>query len=290
MQKSFEGIINILKPPGLTSGDVVVKVRGILRRITGIKHKAGHLGTLDPGASGVLPIAVGKATRLFELLTARDKKYRAIITFGTSTDTLDSYGKTDSTSGIIPSIEELQEVLPRFTGETEQIPPRYSAVKINGRKAYELARKDEEFTIKPRKVIINSIELIRQVDDKSYMIDINCKGGTYIRSLVGDIAKSLDTVAYMSLLIRLSAAGLNISDSKTLDEFAANPCVTDIGEALSDMIRYDIDPKYIRELINGVRVTLNDMPKDKFVVYIEDKPFGIARSDDNKLIVDTRLW
>ncbi len=186
------GMINMLKPVGLTSSDVVVRVRGILRRHTGEKYKVGHMGTLDPGASGVLPVAIGNATRLFGLLANKTKIYRAIMRFGYSTDTCDSYGIVTEKSEHIPTISELASILPSFVGKINQIPPKYSAISINGKRAYSMARENIDFDIPVRTITINSLEIIEQLDDRTFVIDINCMGGTYIRTLIYDIAKKLE--------------------------------------------------------------------------------------------------
>jgi len=284
----MQGIINILKPPGLTSSDVVVKVRGILRQITGEKVKAGHLGTLDPGASGVLIIAIGKAARLFDILQHKRKIYRARITFGKSTDTIDSYGRVTDKNSYIPEREQLEEVLNDFVGEINQVPPHYSAINIDGKKAYELAREGVDFSPKAKKIVINSIKIIER-DNDSYILDVDCMGGTYIRSLVRDIAKKLNTEAYMSLLIRLNSNGTDIKGSKTLEEFKENPEVLSEECILKGYARYDIDSKLGKQLLNGIKIKVNDTPQGKFLLYYENSLFGVAHNDNNTLKIDVRL-
>ena len=147
------GFVNIIKPTGMTSSDVVLKVK----RILGTK-KVGHLGTLDPAASGVLPIAVGRATKFFDYFLSKDKVYVASVIFGIETDTLDSFGKVLNTQSSEVSLEQINSVLYKFIGEIEQIPPKFSAIKINGKRAYDLARESADFEIKPRKINIYSIK------------------------------------------------------------------------------------------------------------------------------------
>lgn len=237
------GVFNIIKPTGFTSSDVVVKIRGLLRRHYGIKNiKVGHLGTLDPGGSGVLPIVFGKATRLFDYLSQSDKKYRAEFVFGKTTDTLDSYGMITETSENIPNIEQISRVIPEFIGEIEQLPPHYSRISVGGVRSCDAVRRGVEIDIPTRKVIIKKIEIIRQSSGR-VTLDIECGGGTYIRSLCRDIAKRLGTVAYMSFIIRLATKSLTVNNGVTIaevtDDIEGNILPIDI--LLEGMPRYEID-------------------------------------------------
>lgn len=285
----MKGIVNLLKPTGMTSSDAVVRIRGILKSKTGNKLKVGHLGTLDPGASGVLPIAVGRATKLFKLENNNHKCYRAAITFGKATDTLDSYGKVTKVKDHIPSKQQFIDALPAFIGNIEQIPPKYSAVNIQGKRAYELARENKEFTIQRRNVIINNIGFIEQLNEKTFVIDIDCMGGTYIRSLVRDIAASLDSPAYMSFLIRIKSNGLDLSKSVTLEEFQKNTELLPVESILRDYIKYDIDTSYKQKLLNGVPIEINNLPNRDFLVYLENELFAVAHKEGARLIIDIRL-
>lgn len=211
----MNGILNILKPTGMTSHDVV----GQIRRKFEVR-KAGHTGTLDPNAAGVLPVCIGRATKLSRYLTEKDKRYRCEMIFGKTTDTLDSYGQVTAIDEDIREVSEemLTETVNRFVGEIEQIPPAYSAIKVGGKKLYEAARKGKEVgQIPARKVRIHEISLLRYEYPKLVM-DIVCSKGTYIRSLVRDIAAACDRNAYMSLLIRMQAGPFKIEDAVTLEE------------------------------------------------------------------------
>ena len=156
----ISGFVNFYKPSGMTSSDAVAIVRGTLSRALGEKVKAGHMGTLDPFATGVLPIGVGKAARLFDILLKKQKTYIAVIKFGTATDTLDLTGKVLSEGGVVPSREDLERVLPEFTGELMQIPPAYSAQSVGGRRAYDLARKGQDVELAPLYVNVHSLRLL----------------------------------------------------------------------------------------------------------------------------------
>lgn len=286
MQNSiFSGFFNILKPCGPSSSDIVVKVR----KITGIK-KIGHLGTLDPYAAGVLPVAVGKATKLFDLLAFKEKKYRAVFTFGIETDTGDSDGIITETSDIIPSFDSVKQALKHFTGEIDQIPHRYSAVKIEGQKAYDLAREGKQFILKSKKVYIKSFELLRQKENE-FTFDIVCSGGTYIRSLCRDLASLLKTNAYMSMLIRLSSGAFDINNSVTLKELehSIGDNMLDITYPIAYMEKIIADEKYYKALINGIAIDFKSEDKKQVLVYCGGEFFGIGSVTDNKLKVDTFL-
>jgi len=211
----LDGITNVLKPVGMTSKEVVQW----LRRKTNAS-KAGHVGTLDPGAAGVLPVCLGKATRLAEYYTGQSKAYRAEITFGISTDTLDAFGR--ETSRVIPRItrSDFLKVLPAFLGSIEQIPPMYSAVRKNGRHLYELARQGLEIARETRTVTIDKIDLIEWYEDvyPRALLDIECSKGTYIRTLCQDIGDALGCGAHMSFLLRLRTGSFLLENAYTLEE------------------------------------------------------------------------
>ncbi|MHB1392483.1 MAG: tRNA pseudouridine(55) synthase TruB [Clostridia bacterium] len=212
--KIMNGIINILKPPGMTSHDVVSFMRKVLNT-----KKIGHTGTLDPEAAGVLPICVGKATKVAQYLTDKQKRYRANIKFGTVTDTYDSYGQIIRETGQV-SIEPkvLEETLKSFTGSISQKPPIYSALKVKGKKLYEYAREGKEVQIEERPVDIYELKLVSMVAGDEAMIDVLCSKGTYIRTLCYDIGEALGCGAYMSQLVRLGSSPFTIEDSNTLEE------------------------------------------------------------------------
>lgn len=213
----MQGIIIINKEKGYTSQDVVSKVKKILN----IK-KAGHTGTLDPMATGVLPVLLGSYTKLSKYLIEHDKKYIVTLKLGKKTDTGDSEGKVVETHDFI--LENLEEnnisgILRSFLGESEQIPPMYSAIKVNGKKLYEYAREGKEVALEPRKIIIYEINLIKiNKENQEIEFEVMCSKGTYIRSLCEDIAKKFGTVGYMSNLKRTVVDKFKIEDSITLDE------------------------------------------------------------------------
>lgn len=231
----MNGFVNVIKPVGATASDVVICLKHVLG-----ERKVGHLGTLDPGASGVLPVAIGQGTKLFDFLTNKVKKYRAFFTFGKTTDTLDSYGEITEVANILPTKEQLEDVLKGFVGEFNQIPPIYSAKSVGGVRAYKLARSGVEVELKPRKIVIYDIRLVAQKSVDTFAIDITCGGGTYIRSIARDLAIELNTVAYMSGLIRLKSGAFEIADAYTLDEIREHKekCVLSVMYPLGDVAEY----------------------------------------------------
>mgnify|MGYP004455883967 FL=1 len=210
--KSLFGFLNIYKPVGMTSHDVV----SVLRRVTKIKQ-IGHTGTLDPFAEGVLPICIGKATRLIEYLRD-DKEYLATVQFGAATNTFDLDGEKVFTSDKKVSRDDIKEGLKSFEGEILQLPPIFSAIKVKGKKLYEYARKGEEVEIQPRKVVIENIEL-KNFDEELQQAQIllKCSKGTYIRSIANDLGKNLGCGGYLGKLIRTQAGKFRVENSVQLD-------------------------------------------------------------------------
>ncbi len=210
------GVVNINKPIGRSSHFAVA----VIRRITKIK-KVGHTGTLDPLATGVLPICIGReATKLSQLIMDSDKEYKAVLKLGISTTTQDSEGEITSQREVFASKEEIEKAIKSFVGEIEQIPPMYSAIKINGKKLYELARKGVEVERKSRVVTIKYINVLNiDMQEKEAEIVIGCTKGTYIRTLCNDIGEKLGCGGFMKSLIRTKCGGFDIENSITLEEF-----------------------------------------------------------------------
>lgn len=215
------GIIIIDKPAGWTSMDVCAKLRGILKT-----KKIGHAGTLDPMATGVLPVFVGQATRAVSFAEGGEKEYVAGLRLGLTTNTQDTEGETLTQSPVAVGREELEAVLPRFTGEISQIPPMFSAIKINGQKLYDLARQGKEVERKARAVTIFALEVVEQVSETDYILRIRCSKGTYVRTLCHDIGQALGCGGCMFSLRRTMAAGFTLDESVTLEQMQEG------GEAL----------------------------------------------------------
>ena len=206
------GIIIIDKPAGWTSMDVCAKLRGILKT-----KKIGHAGTLDPMATGVLPVFVGQATRAVSFAEGGEKEYVAGLRLGRTTNTQDTEGETLTQSPVAVGREELEAVLPWFTGEISQIPPMFSAIKINGQKLYDLARQGKEVERKARAVTIFALEVVEQVSETDYILRIRCSKGTYVRTLCHDIGQALGCGGCMFSLRRTMAAGFTLDESVTLE-------------------------------------------------------------------------
>ena len=211
----MNGIILVDKPCGWTSHDVVGKLRGILR-----ERRIGHSGTLDPMATGLLVVFVGRATRAVEFAEADSKEYIAGLRLGVSTDTQDTTGNVLNTCETLPSKDELIAAANGFLGEISQIPPMYSAIKINGKKLYELARRGEIVERSPRKVTISKLELVGE-DKCDYILDIHCSKGTYIRTLCSDIGDKLGCGGCMSSLRRVKAGVFSITQAHTMEQIQA---------------------------------------------------------------------
>ena len=214
---SINGFINIDKPLNITSNDVVFKVKKMLYPVFG-KVKIGHTGTLDPLASGVLPIALGEATKTVAFQMENTKTYEFSIKFGSETSTDDAEGEIIKTSDFIPTIDEIKQILPRFLGKIEQIPPKYSAIKINGKRAYDLARQGEDFEIKPRENFIHHLDLLEKIDNSEYKFTVTANKGFYVRSIARDIARALNSAGFVSYLRRISNGPFNLENSITLDK------------------------------------------------------------------------
>lgn len=268
----LKGFINIIKPTGMTSSDVVCKIKKILH----IK-KVGHLGTLDPAASGVLPVAVGKATKFFDYFLLKDKCYLAVVKFGTQTDTLDSFGNiTNIDKEVDITNEMILNVLNDFIGEIYQYPPKFSALKVGGKKAYELAREGIEFELNPRKITIFDIKLIEKCEKNIFIFNVHCSAGTYIRTLFSDIATKLNTVAFVPCIIRTKSGAFNLNNAITLDELENNKRVIKIEEIFSDFNTVELNDDIAKKILNGVSVSSEDVNiKNNY-----DKPFVIKYNDE----------
>lgn len=206
------GILIIDKPAGWTSHDVVAKLRGLLR-----ERRIGHAGTLDPMATGVLPVFVGRATRAVEFAAEREKEYLAGLRLGVVTDTQDTTGTVLETHPVCADRPQVEAVLARFRGEITQIPPMYSAIKREGKKLYELARRGQEVERQPRPITIEALDLLDQVSPTEYTLRVRCSKGTYVRTLCHDIGQALGCGGCMSGLRRTMAAGFTIDRTVTVE-------------------------------------------------------------------------
>ncbi|MBL8090016.1 MAG: tRNA pseudouridine(55) synthase TruB [Anaerolineales bacterium] len=272
IKNAISGALVVDKPVGMTSHDVVQAIRNG----TGLR-RAGHTGTLDPRASGVLVILVGPAVRLSEYVSASDKRYQAIIRLGGTTDTFDAEGKFTPTKDPINVTEaEFEEALKTFVGEIEQVPPAHSAVKVGGRKAYEMARKGEEVELEPRKITVHHLEVLEWTPPE-VVIDVHCSSGTYVRSLANDLGKKLGCGAYLVGLRRTKSGKFTLRDATPLRKLqeafnAGNwyQFLIPAAEALADWPSVELNPDEVEGVRHGHRV------KAKEADTVNEKVRGIS--------------
>ena len=269
----MNGIILIDKPQGWTSHDVVGKLRGILH-----ERRIGHSGTLDPLATGLLVVFIGRATRAVEFAEADRKEYIARLRLGMSTDTQDITGRIISKETDIPDEPEVRIAIERFRGELEQIPPMYSAVKIGGKKLYELARKGESIERKPRHITIFGLEITGR-SDNDYILDVVCSKGTYIRTLCHDIGAALGCGGCMSSLRRTKSGVFSVDNAYTIAEIqeAADrgeeeKLLLPIGTLFAGYTKLSVDADSEKKLKNGCIINTSS-PDGRFRVYFEDGEF-----------------
>lgn len=284
----MDGIINIYKPAGMTSHDVVNRVR----RIAGTK-KVGHTGTLDPDAEGVLPVCINRGTKVADLLTFSDKRYTATFKLGLTTDTLDIGGRVLTQNDVNVSAEEIECTVKSFTGTIEQIPPMYSAIKVSGKKLCDLARKGIEVERKARKITIYSIDILNISEDE-FTIDVSCSKGTYIRTLGHDIGQKLGCGATMTKLIRTQSSVFKSENSVNLEdltpenykEYMVSP------DSLFDYEKMTVEGETLKKVLNGNAVKVNNLTDDqKYKVYDNKGTFlCISRAEEGELKVEKMFY
>ena len=276
----MDGIIIINKPKNCTSHDIVRKAKKILN------EKVGHTGTLDPNATGVLPLLIGKGTQISKYIINHDKVYEAVLQLGTKTDTADVEGKIIEEKTVTERAlekENIEKVLEELTGEQEQIPPMYSAIKINGKKLYEYARKGETIEVKPRTINIYKLELIN-IDKEKKQIEfrIHCSKGTYIRTVCENVAERLETVGYMKELKRTQVGEFKIEDSISIEELEEKKeCIT-IEEYFKNYKNINLDSKRLQLFLNGVKLTWQ-VEDGIYKIYNNGNFIGIGTVKNNLL-------
>lgn len=283
----MNGVININKPLGITSHDVVYR----LRKLLSIK-KIGHTGTLDPDASGVLPMCIGRATKVADMLTAQDKQYVAEVTLGSATDTLDKTGTVTETAEVNVTKADILKAVAEFVGDIEQIPPMYSAIKVDGKKLYELAREGVEIERKPRQVQIDAIEVLDiDLNAGRFSMKVDCSKGTYIRTLCDDIGRRLGCFAHMSALERTKSGRFDISESYTLEqieEMFGNGDLsffTPVDAVFEEYPKLTLSSRKAKKMCNGTRVSVQGIEDGvTYRVYDESGNFlTISEAEDGVL-------
>ena len=278
------GFLNVYKPKGMTSHDVV----GRLRRITKIKQ-IGHTGTLDPFATGVLPICIGKSTRLIEYLED-DKEYLATVQFGKNTDTYDLDGETIATFDKKVSEEEVVIALKSFEGEISQLPPIYSAIKVNGKKLYDYARAGQEVEIQPRTVFVSKIELVEFNQEKQEAkVIVACSKGTYIRSIAYDLGQDLGCGAYLSALERTKAGRFIVENTVNLDVLSEKDVVCKHLINPLEVLNYpthELSDSDRQRVSHGMSIT-NRGFNDSDIVFLlkSGKIYAIGKVEQDKVLV-----
>lgn len=284
----MEGILLIDKPEGFTSFDVIAKLRGITKT-----KKIGHSGTLDPMATGVLPVFFGRAAKACGILPNEDKAYRATFRLGMETDTQDITGSLTASRPVTVGTEEVRKALSAFTGDILQVPPMYSAVKVGGKRLYALAREGIEVERQPRPVTIYSIDLIEaDPPSNSYTIDIFCSKGTYIRTLCQDVGEALGCGAVLTKLRRTMACGFSTRDCVTLEQaedIQGKGCLSDalipVERVFASLPRLMISQAAARQFCNGVKLPLETLGlevSEIVTVYTGDLFLGLGRPDHDK--------
>ncbi len=277
----MNGVVLIHKEKGYTSFDVVAVVRKLLGQ-----KKVGHTGTLDPNATGVLPVLLGTATKAQDVIPCHDKKYTADFRFGIATDTLDVWGTVLEEKPAAVKRGQLEKALEHFTGEIQQLPPMYSAVSINGKRLYQYAREGKQVERRERKVTVYSMELISFDESaQSGTLDIYCSNGTYIRTIIDDLARYLGTVGVMTDLVRYEACGYRLEDAITLDElrelvgkgeFGYSYYFRDVEDLVIEYPELIVSDKQAHRFVNGnpldiARTSLRGGAQDGTVYRVKDK-------------------
>lgn len=291
----MNGIILIDKPQGKTSHDMVYFVR----RLCGIR-KVGHTGTLDPDATGVLPVCIGKATKVCDMLTVSDKEYIAEIAFGATTDTQDASGQVLESRAVTATEDEIRDAIEHFTGEIKQIPPMFSAIKQNGRKLCDLARQGITVERNPRRITVYETEILGiDMVEKTARFRVSCSKGTYIRTLCEDIGEYLGCGAHMKSLRRTKSGGFDISQCRTREELESLAADGRIAEAIiaadevfSMLGKIVLEDLQVSKLKNGVRIKRGDLSDGaRYRVYSPEGEFlSVARAENGELVSEKSFW
>lgn len=282
----MDGIIIINKPKNCTSHDIVRKAKKILN------SKVGHTGTLDPNATGVLPLLIGKGTQISKYIINHDKTYEAVLQLGEKTDTADVDGKIIETK-LVPEtcfeIQHVQNIFRTFIGKQQQKPPMYSAIKVNGKKLYEYARNGQKIEIEPRTIEIYRLEIIK-IDSQNKQIEfkVQCSKGTYIRTLCESIAEKLGTVGYMKELNRTQVGEFKIEDAITIEELEQKQTCITIEDYFRQNKNINLNEKKLQLFLNGVQLTWL-LPDGVYKIYNNEHFIGIGTVKNNLLKRDIIL-
>lgn len=279
----INGIILVDKPRGISSNAVV----NIVKKVVGA-DKAGHLGTLDVEGQGLLPVTLGKGTKLFDYFLNKDKMYEATFKFGVETDTLDLEGKIVHEDDKIITREQIERVVPSFIGTFDQIPPQYSAKKVHGQKAYDLARKGIEVQLKPKRIEIYDLKLLEQTEPNSFKFYIHCSSGTFIRSLARDMSRALSTYATMSYIQRTRCGVFILANAHSLESIKSGNYSVVPLDTVFDYQPLKVDDDLAAKLLNGQTMPA-DYPSGTYKLYNGQAFLGLAEVKQNKIKISLRL-
>lgn len=287
---TINGVFLLNKERGVSSNKVVNKVKYLLKA-----EKAGHLGTLDVLGEGLLPITLGKATKLFDYYLGKDKVYRTTFKFGQTTDTLDLEGEITLTNDVKVSLEDVKRASKHFVGRFAQMPPIYSAKKINGQKAYDLARSGQNVELQPKEIEIYSIKVLKELEQNTFLLEVHCSSGTYIRSLCRDIADKLSTYGVMLDIQRTKCGDFDIKNAFTIQDIENGNYRIVTLESLFDYQDLHLSKEQEDQILNGVLLPTNKLNLDgidlaqNIKVFGESGFLGIGHICENKLKLALRL-
>lgn len=280
---AINGVILVNKERNVSSNKVVNKVKYAVKA-----EKAGHLGTLDVLGEGLLPVTLGKGTKLFDFFLQKDKVYKTVFKFGETTDTLDLEGEVTDRNNVIVSLEEVKAAAKELEGKQAQMPPIYSAKKINGKKAYDLARAGEEVVLTPKEIEIYSIKVLKELKENTYELEIHCSSGTYIRSVCRDMANKLSTYGVMLSIQRTRCGIFDIIDSFSLEDILKGNYKIISLDSLFDYEKVKLTKQQEEKVLNGVVIPYTSADK-KVCLFGENDFLGIAEIQNNKLKLTLRL-
>ena len=281
MQKN--GIILLNKPAGISSNSAVNKVKHMLAA-----NKAGHLGTLDVLGEGLLPITINKATKLFDYFLQKDKSYITVFKFGQTSPTLDLEGPlTEEDPTLNLQSSDIEKILNKFIGKQDQMPPTYSAKKINGKKAYQLAREGIEASLRPKQIEIYNIKLLKKIEKNTFEFEIDCSSGTFIRSICRDMAQELSTCGVMQRIIRTRCGKFQLKDAATLKDVEQGNYTLIDPDILFDQPRFDLEEQQFERVQNGGNIQI---PEGQFKIYFKNQFLGLGQCENGSFKMLIRLF
>lgn len=279
----MNGVILIDKKSGVSSNKVVNKVKYCLKA-----KKAGHLGTLDVLGEGLLPVTINKGTKVFDYFLSKDKVYKTIFKFGQTTETLDCEGEITNRDDKIITLDMVENVLPKFIGKQNQMPPVYSAKKVGGKTAYSLARAGQEVSLSPKEIEIYDLKCLKQLDENTFLLQVHCSSGTYIRSLARDIATALGTYGVMQYIQRTKCGVFKLKDAFTIEDVEnGNYKLIPLDDLFKHYDEIHLMDEETEKILNGVAIKVNK--SGELRVYGKGEFLGIGKVENDMLKFSLRL-